>query len=381
MAYLKKRGAKWYAAWYDNGRYVTKATGIPVKGKKEEALALQTANAMEAAVKGSVQLSRAIDAIRASAETVGLASAPPVTAEYFLQHKPVGGESNHYNFKNAIKKFLDFLGSSKMLRIDRITPAMCQDFCRERLTQVAYGTVKHNVGHIKTVFNAAFRDGYIDKNPFDRISLASLVTSNQRKAFRRLPFSPQEMNIIINDFPAPWRELALTSLLTGGQRLGDCCCLKWDAINFRDNIVAFNTQKTGKEIIVPMHRQLREVFMNRKGNGSPYVFPEAERRYKSGRGSLSCEFITLLKAFGILTLDNIKSQGGRNSMSQKSFHSIRHTVVTLLRSSNSFSADVARQIVGHDSEEIERQYFTLSNDMKTQGINFLFNSIQKGVEQ
>ena len=380
MAYLKKRGNKWYAVWHDNGKAIVKATGIPVKGKKEEKLALQTAESMEAAAKGNISLSRALDAVRSVAQTIGMSNAVPITIDYFSNHKPVGGESNQLNSRHAFKTFLDFLGCKKVLRLDRITPAICQDYCRHRLTQVSFGTAKHNVAHIKTVFKAAVRDGYLDRNPFDSFSLASLSSSCQRQAIKRLPFTPQELNTIISTFPSPWPELTLTSLLTGGQRLGDICCLKWASVNFTSNIIAFNTQKTGKEIIVPMHPQLRALFQQREGNGSEYIFPEAACRYTRSKGSLSVEFTTLLKAHCILTSDNSQGEGNRRPLSQKSFHSIRHTVVTLLRSSNAFSADIARQIVGHDSEEIERQYFTASNDTKAQGIDYLFNSVQKGGE-
>ena len=64
-------------------------------------------------------------------------------------------------------------------------------------------------------------------------------------------------------------------------------------------------------------------------------------------------------------------------MSRKSFHSIRHTVVTMMRSSNMFTADLTRELVGHDSEEIERQYFTATLEAKGLGLAYLFDTITK----
>lgn len=375
MAHLKRRGNKWYAVWTQNSKRTIKATGIEVKGKKEERLALQTAIAMEAAAKGNLQLTRALDSVRTAAESMGIVTPIPLIQDYLTQFKPAGGESNARNFSNAINTFLDYLGSARLHRLDKLTPAMCRTYCIERLKQVAYGTVKHNLAHLRCAFNAAMRDGIIDKNPFNSFSLPALAPSNLPRAIKRLPFTPEEMNIILTKFPAPWPELALTSLLTGGQRLGDVCCLMWKHIDWAKNVVAFNTQKTGKEIIVPMHPALRDVFTKRKDNDSDYIFPEAARKYIRWKGGLSVEFTNNLKAYGILKPEDNIVSGNRKAMSQKSFHSIRHTVVTLLRSSNQFSADIARQIVGHDSEDIERQYFTASHDSKAQGIGYLFNAV------
>lgn len=375
MAFLKRRGNTWYAVWTQDGKRIIKTTGIEVRGKKEEKLALQTAAAMEAAAKGELQLTRALDSVRTAAESMGMTAAIPSVYDYLTQFKPAGGESNARNFSRAINAFFDYLGSGKLQRLDRVTPAMCRSFCIERLKEVSYGTTKHNLAHLRCAFNAAVRDEIIDKNPFNSFSLPTLAPANMPRAIKRLPFTPEEMNIILTKFPAPWPELALTSLLTGGQRLGDVCCLMWKHIDWPKNVVAFNTQKTGKEIIVPMHPALKDVFSKRKNNGSEYVFPEAARKYIRWKGGMSVEFTNNLKAYGIVTTEDNIVSGNRKAMSQKSFHSIRHTVVTLLRSSNQFTADIARQIVGHDSEEIERQYFTASHDSKAQGIGYLFNVV------
>jgi integrase len=377
MAFIKRRGNKWYAIWTQDGKRITKATGIEVRGKKEEKLAQQTAAAMEAAAKGNLQLTRALDSVRSAAEALGVVSANPIIQDYLTNFKPAGGESNARNFANAINTFLDYLGSAKLHRIDRLTPAMCRNYCIERLKQVSYGTAKHNLAHLRCAFNAAVRDGMIDRNPFNSFSLSSLAPASMPRAIKRLPFSTEEMYTIITKFPEPWPELALTSLLTGGQRLGDICCLQWKHINSENNTVSFNTKKTGKEIIVPIHPSLKQIFSKRQGNNSEYVFPEAARKYIRWKGGLSVEFTNLLKAYGILKTEDNEVHDNRKALSRKSFHSIRHTVVTLLRSSNQFTADITRQIVGHDSEEIERQYFTASTDSKAQGISYLFNTVTK----
>ncbi|MBQ2869262.1 MAG: site-specific integrase [Akkermansia sp.] len=381
MAFLKKRGNKWYAAWYHNGKYIVKATGISIKGKKEEKLAQQAATAMEAAAKGNIQLSRALESVRAAAESLGMSESLPLIEDYFTNFSPASRDSNRSNYRRAVSLFLDFLGPMKIQKLDRLTPAMCRDFCVKRMQEVSFGTAKNNYALLKAALNQAVRDGILDRNPFCAFSIFSLAPSNIPRAIKRLPFSIEEMHTILTEFPVDWREIVFTSLITGGQRLGDICCLEWKHINLDQNIVMFNTQKTGKEIVVPIHPQLRNIIDAHANNGSEYLFPDAARKYIRWKGGMSVEFTTLLKAHNILRPEHVITTKAGRKISVKSFHSIRHTVVTLLRSSTLFTADITRGIVGHDSEEIERQYFTMSLDSKSVGLNYIFDVIQKGGEQ
>ena len=71
---------------------------------------------------------------------------------------------------------------------------------------------------------------------------------------------------------------------------------------------------------------------------------------------LSLEFTGLLKKHGIISAGERKGKGDKRVLSEKSFHSLRATAVTILRLAG-VPADLCRFIVGHDSEEIERVYF------------------------
>ena len=68
------------------------------------------------------------------------------------------------------------------------------------------------------------------------------------------------------------------------------------------------------------------------------------------------------------------------SVSPRSFHSFRHSVVTALRANAAITADIARAIVGHDSEEIERQYCTASRADKMRGLDSIAQAITEPVE-
>ena len=46
--------------------------------------------------------------------------------------------------------------------------------------------------------------------------------------------------------------MVLCSLYLGGQRLGDVAMLRWDAVDWEKGVVKLVTQKTGREMVVPM---------------------------------------------------------------------------------------------------------------------------------
>lgn len=377
MAFLLKRGKKWYAAWKDAGKNVVKATGISVKGKAEQKLAQMTAEAMEATAKQTTNLNNALDAVRKAADTLDLALRLPSIEDFLNKYTPTGKENNKKNYARAKERFLSYLKENKIKRIDSLAPSTCKGFLLNELERVSYGTVKHYKAMLGCALKSAELDNLIPYNPFARVSLSQLIPVGEKRASEREPFTKAEMAYMLENFPKIWKELILTSFLMGGQRIGDVVCLKWTAIDFNNNTILIYTFKTGKKLLMPIHPDLKEILVSKLGNNSEYIFPVEAQRYHRSNGCLSTEFTTMLKEHGILKVQNEVMKGDRRIVSKKSFHSIRHTVVSLLRSSNMFSADVAREIVGHDSEAVERAYFSLDSKIKVDVYNYLVQAIKK----
>ena len=381
MAFLIKRGKKWIAVWKEHGKNIRKTTGISVKGNAEKKLAQITADAMEAAAKETTNLTTALDAVRNAAATLGEAAKIPSIKEYLENFKATGTLSNKRNYQRATKRLIAYLGGSAVKRLDTLTTSVCKDFLQEELKRVSYGTVKHYKAMLGCAFKQAEYDDLIPHNPFARVSLSKITPAEVKTSTKRLPFTKEEMIFLLHYFPDPWKDVILTSFLTGGQRIGDVVMLKWEMIDFCNNMITFDSMKTRKHLAFPMHPRLRAMLESRLGNNSDYVFPTMAKKYMHSNGALSNEFTSLLRAYGILQPKDKEHTGDRRTVPVKSFHSIRHTVVTLLRSSNLFSADVTREVVGHDSEEVERAYFTLDNAIKAQAFNYLLDSVKKEGER
>lgn len=379
MSRLKKRGGTWFADFSVNGKRVVKTTGVKV-GKDpnaSRATAQMQADAMERMACGSISLGSAMDALRSMARATGMIVSAPSIKEFLTKvYKPRGGESNVSGYKRSVRTLLDFLGELSNRPLDQLTVGECTEFLTQRLQVAAYGSVRLTKSLLSTAFNAAVADDIILKNPWAFVRIDHIAPRNMPRKIDRIPFTEDEMRIMFTQFPSPWRELVAVSFLTGGQRISDACRLKWSHVDFNANIVDFRTKKSSKEIKCPIIPPLRAILEKLHVADEEYVFPEMNSMYASNRSSVSKDFIAMMRKFGIDPM-TVKTQGAKRSFSRKSFHSIRHTVVSMLRSSNQFSQDLARQIVGHNSEAVERAYFTADISSKQAGIEYLFNQVQK----
>lgn len=375
MAWIEERSGSnnYLACWKQNGKKIRKSTGVPVKGRdgmsarQAQKLAQEVADGMERLAKGQTTYLQAADALRSVAQASGMGGKMPTVREYLTEFQGQAGAKTESNRKRAFTRFMDYLGTRADMRLDMLTKDDMRGFVRHALELVAVGTVRLYLANIKAAMNRAVEDDLLLKSPMPRIELAKeaqIVNPELGSdAVERAPFTREELHILVTQFPAPWRDIVLVSWLTGGQRLGDCCCLRWDCVDFKRGIVSFRTDKTGQEICNPIRPTLRTRLLairEEQGGRETYVFPNMARKYRNANSSVSTEFTALLKAWGILESETEKKalKGDRKNVSRKSFHSIRHALVSAARSNSSLSADLVRAVVGHESEEVERQYFT-----------------------
>ncbi len=310
----------------------------------------------------------------------------PTVKEYFDNFKGDAKPQSESNRKRAFTVFMDFLGDDKNKRLDSITPDKCRAWVYDTLFNEEYGvsvgTVEKHKKGLNKAFNRAVKEQLLNRNPLNDISPDKIFKANCEEGAtdrnEKLPFTPEEMRLLCTVTAQPWRDMVLVSYFTGGQRIGDIACLKWSSINLEARKVAIITQKTGNNQAKPMTNALYTCLkrLDESRLDGTYVFPEMATRYKRSKGSLSSEFTSILVALGINSPKKIKLKGNRRAVSAKSFHSIRHTVVSMLRSNSSIAPDITRAIVGHDSEEVERAYFTASDEHLLTGLSHLEDLIR-----
>ena len=152
-----------------------------------------------------------------------------------------------------------------------------------------------------------------------------------------------------------------------GQRLGDLAKLTWHAVNLESSEIAFTARKTGRRIILPLVQPLSDyvALLPASDNPNAYIFPRAASAKRTA--SLSNQFREILADAGLVEPPTHKAtKRGRNQAreaSEISFHSLRHSAVTMLKAAG-VSDFIAREIVGHESAAVSRQYTHLTTDDK-----------------
>jgi integrase len=216
---------------------------------------------------------------------------------------------------------------------------------------------------LRVCFGEAVRQGLLTISPASRVKFLKSIAESKRRAFT-LPEIKRILKACNDD--VEWRGLVLFGLYLG-QRLGDLARLTWRAVDLDSGDIAFTTRKTGRRIVLPLLQPLGDYLASLPASDNPnaFIFPHAASAKRTG--TLSNQFREILADAGLVEPRTHRSTGkGRSrsrQMSELSFHSLRHSAVTMLKAAG-VSDFIAREIVGHESAAVSRQYTHLSTDDK-----------------
>jgi integrase len=283
--------------------------------------------------------------------------------ETWLQAKAIETEeSTHKRYQRVVERFTGFLGAAKSNR--DLATLQTSDIARFRDHEVkerARATANLGVKVLRVCLGEAMRQGLLAINPAVNVKLLKSAKESKRRAF-----TLSEIKRILKacEHNQEWRGLVLFGLYLG-QRLGDLAKLTWRAINLETGEIAFTARKTGRRIVLPLIQPLGDYLSSLPTSDNPdaCIFPNAAAHKRTSR--LSNEFREILVDAGLVEAVNYRTgRKGRSharEASEISFHSLRHSAVTLLKASG-LSDVFAREIVGHESAAISRQYTHLSTD-------------------
>ena len=153
-----------------------------------------------------------------------------------------------------------------------------------------------------------------------------------------------------------------------GQRLGDLARLTWRAVDFDSGEIAFTARKTGRRIVLPLVQPLADYLASLPASDNPnaFIFPNCGERKRTA--SLSNQFREILVDAGLvdpLPRGHESTGKGRitSARSERNFVPLfaPFSAVTMLKASG-VSDVFAREIVGHESAAVSRQYTHLSTD-------------------
>ncbi len=356
MATVFKRPGSpfWFACYADQiGKTVRRTTKSAAKPTAIR-MALEWEQLERASKEGQVTMATFQKVVSdISIRAIGDAVASLTTREYLtdwlvsIRKKTTLGTQVRY--EATVRQFLKALDHMADQPLRGLTPRHIELFLNTRLDGGA--APKTAIVDIKTLgiaLRRAERYGFIDKNPVPAVRLPKCVSSE------RDVFTMDEIGKLVNAAPnRDWKTLIYLGVFTGA-RLGDCIDLTWENIDASNAMISYAQKKTGKNVILPVHRDLLQHLhtLSESGTLGPLCRSLAKMR-KSGNHGLSEGFKRIVVRAG-LDLKVVKGKGTRN-FARRTFHSLRHTFSSVL-ANQGVSEEMRMKMTGHSSREMHQRY-------------------------
>ena len=356
MASLWKRPNSqfWFACWTDSrGRRLKRSTGTPDK-KQADKLARQFED--ESRRKRTAKQARRVlaDIYRElSGEDL-----PAVTVREFFnafveRKRPEVSKSTLDYYTSNSRRFLAWLNGRADADIAEITKTEITGYRNHAATSTGPTTTNNTLKAVKTFFAAARKDGYLVDDP-----AADVDTVRDRSESARRPFTLDELRAVLAVANEEWRSMILFGLYTG-QRLGDVASLTWQNLDIARDEIRLTTRKTGRRQVLPLAPPLRSHIATLPAGDDPQaaLHPRAAAiLLHTGRaGRLSKEFAGLLTAAGLREASGGPAEGNARAKYELSFHSLRHTATSLLKTAG-IPQSVVMDYIGHDSADVSHGY-------------------------
>jgi integrase len=280
----------------------------------------------------------------------------------WLEAKSIEAEqSTHARYRRIVDRFIESIGAKAKRDLSTLQSLDITRFRDREAKELSHATANLSLKVLRVCFGEAVRQGLLAVNPAVRVPVLKSRDKSARRAFT-FPEIKRILKACGDD--TEWRGLILFGLYLG-QRLGDLAKLTWRAVNFETGEIAFTTRKTGRRIVLPLVQPLIDYLstLTVSDNPNDYIFPRAASAQRTA--SLSNQFREIMADAGLVqsrTHEATKQGRSRSrETSELSFHSLRHSAVTMLKASG-LSDVFAREIVGHESSAISRQYTHLSTE-------------------
>lgn len=273
------------------------------------------------------------------------------------QKKPETSQGTYLAYKKTVEAFLAALGPRADGDIAEVTRKDLVEFRNALATNRASDTTNRYVVTLRMIFRAAHRDGFVLENPAEHVDTVKDTGGEGRR-----PFTIPELQAVLEVADDEWKSLVKFGLYTG-QRLGDLAALTWANVDLNRGEIRLTARKTGKRLTIPISSALASHLAQLPSSDHPSspIHPRAFGIVQSqGRSAtLSNQFSELLVAAGLRDKVSHASRGiGRDSKraaSALSFHSLRHTAVSLLKDAGVPQA-VVQELIGHDSAAMSALY-------------------------
>jgi integrase len=359
--FLKPKSPYWFASFKDHqGRWRNKSTRSTNKTQ-----ARKIAETFERVAARRLGAQKAAEAIRELYHELSGVEAPKASASEFCRDwlrakaKEKLSPTTILAYENTAHQFLGALGERAGEDISNLERTDIVSFRNHLSERLSVETVNKHLKIVRMILKSAKNDGFLLEDPSQGVKL--LKGSGGARLRRAL--GVDELRKILELADPEWQSLIKLGIYTG-QRLGDLAGLSWNDVLLSEGVIRIWSRKTNRKIEIPIVGPLHEHLLELHGrNGSArFLHPGAAAKMRARRGktnSLSNDFIALLIEAGLREKSPHQARGigrsGARTPSDLSFHSLRHSAVSMLKHAGVPDA-VVMELVGHESAAMSARY-------------------------
>ncbi len=299
--------------------------------------------------------------------------------------------SEQLSYQSTFEEFVNFIDDPLRL-IHEITYEDALGFAEYLKPQgLAVDTHNRKIKRLRKIFEVLKKYCHKTESPFKSPSLLRKTREEQNQAVRRLAFSREQVQQILQVLDDPTKKVInkdevkiiyFLGIYTG-QRLKDCVLLRWNRIYLNRRIIEVKQFKTGKEVNLPIAQPLYDVLLEAqkfKKNDSDYVCPKIAERYSRcdkrgkniGAGLVNIDILRVIKWAGIET--SVKVEGRKKAVTVYGFHSLRHSFASYCAEAGVPKA-VVLSILGTDSDIVDKYYTHISEEAQHRAMTAIAGEI------
>jgi integrase len=259
-------------------------------------------------------------------------------------------ESTGERYAVVVEKFIAHLKTRAPRPLAALTTRDIQNYATARQQEGLAGTtVALDLKVIRTCLNAAVRQGLVPNNP------AAAVELPHAHHVERGTFTATEVKMLCDAAEGEWPALILLGYFTG-QRLSDCCKVKWENIDFNQGTITMALRKPKvQRHVIPLHPTLHEHLekLASSDKAEEYVLAGMAGLGTGGRHGLTEGFKRIVVRAG-LDLGTVQGSGKRK-ISRRTFHAFRHSFTSAMANAG-IAPELRMKITGHKSAKVHAGY-------------------------
>ena len=265
-------------------------------------------------------------------------------------------------YKRFTKNFTNWVEANHKDRIrflGDMTEEQANEFLHFIETTKSINERNKNMVWMRQVYNLFMDKKLVIKNPFGKCKKIK-----GHKATKKEIFSDDQIKAIKNVLEG--KDIQLRSVfmvgIETGQRLGDCCCMKWsyfkeiDTVQGKKLFLVFEPEKTKNKshnvVNCPVSDDLKKVLEDMKKEGlkseEGYIFPDWAAKYLKCPSSVDNQVLRVIEEAGI----NRVNEEGKTIFG---FHSFRHGMAARCINAG-IPLTTTMSIIGHKKADMTLHY-------------------------